>query len=151
MDPDPTDRSKAGAERRPITNGGGIPLAAKQTPANVQESCTVVALAEAIRSIRRPRGRPRKRPVRVVADKANDAVEIGRQFHRRGIGSLTARRVVEDRGLGRFRWVGERGLAWMNQLCGLRIRYEQRPDVHDASLTIGCILVCWNSVRSCFC
>jgi len=46
--------------------------------------------------------------------------------------------------LGVFRWVVERTIAWLHQFRRLRVRYERRADIHEAFLTVGCILVCWN-------
>jgi transposase len=46
--------------------------------------------------------------------------------------------------LGIFRWVVERTLAWLHQNRRLRIRYERRDDIHEAFLSIGCALICWN-------
>ena len=64
---------------------------------------------------------------------------------------LIARRGEGYRGLGRLRWVVERTLAWLNRFRRLRIRYERRADIHQAFLTIGCILICWNFVKRWFC
>jgi transposase len=36
-------------------------------------------------------------------------------------------------GLGRWRWVVERSFAWLNQFRRLRVRYEKRADIHEAS------------------
>ena len=32
-------------------------------------------------------------------------------------------------------------LAWLNQFRRLRVSYEKRPDIHEAFLRLGCILV----------
>ena len=87
----------------------------------------------------------------VVADKAYDSENIRRGLKRRGIGVLIARRGEGYRGLGRLRWVVERTLAWLNRFRRLRIRYERRADIHQAFLTIGCILICWNFIKRGFC
>ena len=52
--------------------------------------------------------------------------------------------VEHGSGLGRWRWVGERTFAWLNQFRRLRVRYEKRADIHEAFLSSGCTLVCWN-------
>ena len=38
----------------------------------------------------------------------------------------------------------ERTFAWLNQFRRLRIRYEKRADIHEAFLSLGCVLICWN-------
>jgi transposase len=45
-------------------------------------------------------------------------------------------------GLGVFRWVVERTLAWLQRFRRLELRYE-RADVHEAVLTLGCALNTW--------
>ena len=134
-----------------MTDGQGVPLAVKQTPANVHDSQVALDLVDAIPPIRQRRGRPRRRPVVVVGDKAYDSAQIRRRLRERRIGSLIARRGQKDWGLGRFRWVVERTLAWLSQFRRLRVRYEKRADIHQAFLTIGCILICWNFIQSGFC
>jgi hypothetical protein len=37
--------------------------------------------------------------------------------------------------------------AWLNQFRRLRVRYEKRADIHEAFLSLGCALVCWNFLR----
>ena len=134
-----------------MTDGQGVPLAVKQTPANVHDSQVALDLVDAIPPIRQRRGRPRRRPVVVVADKAYDSAQIRRRLRQRRIGSLIARRGQEDWGLGRFRWVVERTLAWLSQFRRLRVRYERRADIHQAFLTIGCILICWDFIQNGLC
>jgi len=56
-----------------------------------------------------------------------------------------------NRGIGKIRWVVERTVAWLNQLGRLRIRYERRPEIHEALLLLGCALICWNFLQPGFC
>lgn len=88
-------------------------------------------------------GRPRRRPDRVQGDRAYDSQPHRRELHRRGIASVLARRGAEHgSGLGTTRWVVERSLSWLHQFRRLRIRWERRPDIHEALLTLACILIC---------
>ena len=48
--------------------------------------------------------------------------------------------------LGRHRWVVERTLAWLNRFRRLTVRYERRADIHQAFLTLGCALICFNAL-----
>jgi len=60
----------------------------------------------------------------------------------RGIEALLpAKGTDEDRALGTVRWVVERTIAWLHQFRRLRVRYERRADIHQAFLTLGCILI----------
>jgi transposase len=50
-------------------------------------------------------------------------------------------------GLGVFRWVVERTLAWLHRFRRLALRYERRADVHEAFLTFGCALITWRYLK----
>jgi transposase len=70
----------------------------------------------------------------------------------RGIEPVLAERHTEHgSGLGVWRWVVERTLSWLHQFRRLRIRYEKLPEVHDAFLQIGCILICYRFLTASFC
>ena len=40
-----------------------------------------------------------------------------------------------------------RVFAWLNQFRRLRVRYEKRADIHGTFLSLGCALMCWQSLR----
>ena len=60
---------------------------------------------------------------------------------------LAMRRTEHGSGLGRWRWVVERTFAWLSQFRRLRVRYDKRADIHEAFLSLGCALICWQSLR----
>jgi transposase len=60
---------------------------------------------------------------------------------------LAMRRTAHGSGLGRWRSVVERTFAWLNQFRCLRVRYEKQADIHAAFLSLGCALICWQSLR----
>ncbi len=96
-----------------------------------------------------PRGRPRCRPDSVLGDRAYDAERIRRALRSRQIlPRLAMRNTKHGSGLGRLRWVVERTFAWLNQFRRLRVRYEKRPDMHLAFLTLACILICWKFLQA---
>ncbi len=144
----PTDRGKRGSKRHLIVDGRGTPLAIRHTAANTHETTLLAEMVDAIPPIRRPRGRPRRRPAKVHADKADDSRKNRRQLRTRGIIPRIARRGIESsERLGRHRWVVERTLAWLNRFRRLKVRYERRADMHQAFLTIGCSLLCWDAIQ----
>ncbi len=108
-------------------------------------------LVDAIWPIRGPRGRPgrpRKRPKKLHADKGYDFRRCREALRTRGIKIRIGRRTVDSsERLGRYRWVGERTLSWLNRYRRLKVRYERRADVHQAFLELGCALICWNQVK----
>jgi transposase len=77
-----------------------------------------------------------------------DAAAIRRGLQTRHIVPLLAiRRTAHGSGLGRWRWVVERTFSWLNQFRRLRVRYDKRADIHEAFLSLGCALICWQSLR----
>src|SRR5438874_788552 len=60
---------------------------------------------------------------------------------------VAMRRTKHGSGLGRWRWVVERTFAWLHQFRRLRVRYDKRADIHEAFLSLGCALICWQSLR----
>ena len=132
-----------------ICDGHGVPLAIQLTGANRNDSQQALALVDAIPHLQGERGRPRHRPVCVVADRGYDTEAIRRGLRIRGMRPWLAKRNTEHgSGLGRWRWVIERTFAWLNQFRRLRVRYEKRADIHEAFLTLGCALICWHFLRA---
>jgi len=128
-----------------IGDRGGIPLAARLTGANRHDSMVVEELIDAVPPIKQPSGQRRKRPAKLHADKAYDIPRCRRFLHRRRIGVRIARKGIESSArLGRHRWVIERTMAWLSRYRRLTIRDERRVDIHQAFLTLGCALICFN-------
>jgi transposase len=128
-----------------VVDRKGIPLAVRLTAANVHDSMVFEDLIDGIEPIKRPRGRPRKRPEKLHADKAYDDKKCARALRKRGIKRRIARKGVESsKKLGRHRWIVERTLAWIAKYRRLTIRYERRDDIHEAFLSLGCSLICLN-------
>ena len=108
-------------------------------------------MIDAIEPIRRPRGRPgrpRKRPDKLHANKAYASRHNRQALRQRGITPRIARPGIDSsQRLGRFRWVVERSLGWLNRFRRLVIRYERRGDIHLAFLDLGCALICLNVLQ----
>jgi transposase len=145
--PNATDRRKLGSKHHVITDANGIPFAVKVTGANRHDVTQLLPLVESIPPIAGKVGHPRKRPDCVQGDRAYDSQPHRDVLHKLGIDSVLAkRRTNNGSGLGVFRWVVERTLSWLHQFRRLRVRYERRDDIHEAFLTIGCILICSNFI-----
>ena len=118
------------------------------SPANRHDCLLLAPTLEAVPGVRHGRGRPRKRPDKLHADKAYDSNRCRRECRQRGVMPRIARKGIESsQRLGRHRWVVERTHAWLNRLRRLTVRYERRKDIHLAFTTLGCALVCLNQVR----
>jgi len=107
------------------------------TAANVHDTMVFEELIDAVESIKRPgRGRPRKRPEKLHADKASDDKKCKGALRRRGIKSRIARKGVESsEKLGRHRWVVKRTLAWLSILIGSLIRSSRGTAVVASETT----------------
>ncbi len=117
--------------------------------ANVHDSKVFEELIDAVAPVKHPgRGRPRRRPEKLRADKAYDFARCREGLRRRGIKSRIARRGKDSsERLGRHRWV-VRTLAWLARYRRLSVRYERRADIHEAFLHLGCALVCLCCARA---
>jgi len=125
----------------------GLPLATLLTGANRHDTVVFEELIDAIPLIKQAHGRRRKRPEKLHADKAYDIPRCRRALSRRHIRVRIARKGVDSsEKLGRHRWVVERTLAWLNRFRRLTVRYERRTDIHQAFLTLGCALICFNAL-----
>jgi transposase len=143
--PNPTDRAKPGSKRHLLVDRNGVPLAVWLTAANVHDGEVFEDLIESVPPLRRPggRGRPKRRPAKLHADKAHDNRRCRAYLRRRGIACRIARKGIESsEKLGRYRWVVERTLAWLARFRRLAIRYERLADLHLAFLDLACALTC---------
>jgi transposase len=141
--PSPVDRARPGSKHHLIVDRHGTPLAVTLTGGNRHDVTQLLPLLDAIPSIRGLRGRPRRKPRRLYADRRYDFNKYRRLLWKRGIKPLIARRgVAHGSGLGKVRWVVERTFAWLHQFKRLRTRYERRADLHQCLLDLACSLIC---------
>ena len=104
--PNPIDRGKPGSKRHLLVDRAGLPLAVLLTAANLHDSKALNDLVDAVRPVRQRRGRPRRRPHKLHADKGYDYPRSRRDLRARGIVPRIARRGIEtSQRLGRHRWV----------------------------------------------
>ena len=126
-----------------LTDGNGVPIVAKTTAANRHDVTELLNLVNDVPAIQGKVGASRYRFAELYADRAYDSNPHREALREIGTIPKIARRNTEHgSGLGVYRWVVERTLSWLHQFRRLRIRYERRDDIHDAFLTIGCILIC---------
>ena len=128
-----------------------MPLTIALTGAHVHDSKVFEDLIDSITPVKGKRGRPRRRPEKLHADKGYDYPRCRRFLRKRGIKARIARRGVESsERLGRHRWVVERTLAWLSRCRRLCVRYERRADIHEAFLVLCCALICLSYLRHAF-
>ena len=125
MGANPVDRGKPGSKLHLVCDGGGLPLAAVVTAANVNDTTMFQAVVGDLPPVRTPAGR-RTRPTKVHADKGYDSRANRAYLRRRGIRARIARREVESsRRLGRHRWKVERSLSWLSCWRRLAGRWDR--------------------------
>ena len=121
------------------------------TGGNRNDVTQLIPLLEALRGrpVAGKIGRPRRKPDQLIADRGYDHDKYRRLLWARGVKPVIARRrTAHGSGLGRHRWVVERGFAHLHNFRRLRTRYERDPEIHIAFLTLACAILCWRRLRS---
>ncbi len=130
-----------------VVDGEGTPLGLTISGANRNDAKMLEPTLDAVPPVRGRRGRPRKRPDKLHADKGYDHRFCRRACRARGIIPRIARRGIEDSTrLGRHRWKVERTLAWMARFRRLAVRYERRADIHLAFNTLAAAIICMSQI-----
>ena len=132
-----------------MTEGEGLPLAFDVTGASVSEVTVGLDMVGRVR-VPRPRGRPKKRPDSLAADKSYDSAEFRRELRRRGNPpSVPQRHWPGRKRTGRppkmypvstCRWKVEPTYGWLDNWRRLVVRYDGQADVCIAFLTVACFM-----------
>lgn len=131
-----------------LTDGQGIPLAVSLTGGNRNDVTQLLPLLDKVPPVAGTVGRPRKRPDLLFADRGYDHDIYRRQVRQRGIRPVIAERgQPHGTGLGTFRYVVERTIAWLHGFRRLRIRWERRDDIHEAFLGLAACLITHRHVQ----
>jgi transposase len=134
-----------------LVDASGIPLAITLTGGHRHDVTQLIPLLDnlAARPVSGKAGRPRQKPDQLLADRGYDYSKHRRLLWARGIKPVIAKRgAPHGSGLGRQRWVVERGFAHLHNFRRLRIRYERNPDIHTAFLTLACAILCHRRLQS---
>jgi IS5 family transposase len=121
------------------------------TGANRHDSVVFEELVDSLPAVHGVKGRPRRWPDKLHADKGYDFQRCHEHLRSRGIKPRIARRGIErnDR-LGCHRWVVERTHAWYAGFGKLRIRFERSIETHMALLSLASCVICLrNLMRFC--
>jgi transposase len=140
----PVDRGKPGTKLHLVCDGGGLPLTAVVTAANVNDTTMFQAVVADIPPVRTPAGRRRTRPGTVHADKGYASQANRAWLRRRGIRPRIARRGIESSArLGRHRWRVERSLSWLSCFRRLQVRWDRYSGRFFAFVLVACAVVCF--------
>jgi hypothetical protein len=120
--------------------------------ANTPDHKLLERTLDAIPYVQGTRGRPKHKPDKLHADKGYDYPDCHFLLEVLNIKDRIARKGIEPRDkLGRYRWVVERTLSWLNRNRRLKVRYEVRGDITQAFLSIACALLCFHKIESELC
>jgi IS5 family transposase len=140
----PVDRGKPGSKLHLVCDGGGLPLTAVVTAANVNDTAAFQAVMDDVPPIRTPAGRRRTRPAKIHADKGYDSHANRIYLRRRGIRPRIARRGVESSArFGHHRWKVERSLSWLSCWRRLAVRWDRDSGRWFAFVLLACAVVCF--------
>jgi transposase len=122
--------------------------------ANTAEVKLAEQTLETIR-VARPRGRPQRRPQKLVADRGYDSSAFRQALRRRGIRmcippkrrpahwrAKRGRLVVARKDDYRRRYTVERSFAWLGNCRRLLIRWERLFGVYRSFFTVAVLIVC---------
>ena len=131
-----------------MVDRAGTPLGLSLSGATRHDSLMLAPTLDVVPSVRHGPCRPRCHPDKLHADKAYDHQRCRAECQRRSIVPRIARHGVDvSERLGRYRWVVERTLAWLNRFRRLTVHHERRADIHLAFTTLGCALLCLSQIR----
>ena len=126
-----------------LTDAGGVPLVMQIAPANQHDGSTLLPLVIDLPAVPGKVGRPKQKPDRIVADKAFDDESLRMLVRWLGIEPVIPKRGTDENGLGKCNWFVERTISWLHQFRRLRIRWDRRPEIHQAFLTLAAAVICY--------
>ena len=143
--PNPTDRRKAGSKHHVLTDAHGIPLVARLTAANRHDVTQLLPLVDAMPPLARTRraagaqaaARPRRPRLRFAAASRPTLARAASPRNSPSAADRTAAAWAARAGSSSARSPG------CIDFADLAVRYERRPCIHEAFLTLACSLVCW--------
>ena len=139
-----------------LVDGQGTPLGVHLDSASPAEVRLLEKTLDSV-SIRRAHrpGRPRKRPDRLIADRAYDSNAAREDLVRRGIEPIIPCRSnnkvathQDGRKLRRYRhrWKVERSISWLFHFRRLVVRYEHDVTIFTGLVHLACALVAMRTV-----
>ena len=122
----------------------GLPLAVLVSGANRHDSIFVQPILDGLPAVKGAgRGRPRRRPGKLHADKGYDNRRVRCYLARRGITARIARRGIESsQRLGKHRWVVERTVGWLLAFRRLALRYDRTATTINALAKFAITVIC---------
>jgi transposase len=133
-----------------VVDGQGIPLGAYLDSASPSEVSLLETTIDKISVPRSGRGRPRKNPTRIIADKGYDSDPLRDRLAKRGIELICPYRknnkkmkYNDGRKLRRYkrRYKVERTFAWLQNFRRLVVRYDRLISIYQGFFHLACLLI----------
>ena len=128
-----------------LTDAAGVPLVVQMVAANQHDGTTMLPLVVNLPAVAGKPGRPKQKPGMAVADKAYDDRALRSILRWLGIEPILPKRGEDDHGLGVWRWYVERTISWLHQFRRLRTRWDRRPAIHQAFLSLAAGIICYRT------
>ena len=146
-------KSGKGTKWMVVVDGQGIPLGSTLASASPSEVKLAEKTLERVKVPRNGRGRPKKRPLQLIADKGYDSDPLRKRLKELKVDPIVPHRrnrkrpkVQDGRKLKRYRrrWIIERTFAWLGNYRRLLVRQERRIDIYRAFFHLACIMIVLN-------
>ena len=133
-----------------VVDGQGVPLGAHLDSASPSEVTLLETTIDKIAVPRAGRGRPRKNPKRIIADKGYDSDPLRDRLAERGIELICPyrknnqkRKYHDGRKLRRYkrRWTVERTFAWLQNFRRLVVRWDRKLTMYQGFFHLACLLI----------
>jgi len=134
-----------------VVDGQGLPLGKHLCSASPHEArLAETTLATICVSRRTHAGRPRQKPLRLIADRGYASDPLRKRLAARGIELIAPHRwnrskpVTQDgRALRRYRrrWKIERSFTWLGNFRHLVVRYDRSLTIYSAFFHIACFII----------
>jgi transposase len=133
-----------------VVDGKGVPLGNHLDSASPAEIKLLEKTLNNIAVPRKGRGRPRKNPRRLIADKGYDSDGLRKRLKRRGIDMISPYRSMnkkqkyyDGRKMRRYkrRYKVERTFSWIGNNRRLVVRWDRDIVVYNAFFHIACLII----------
>jgi transposase len=136
-----------------VVDGQGIPIGSTLASASPAEVKLAEETLETVNVPRNGRGRPKKRPLRLIGDKAYDSDPLRKRLKKVKIDLIVPHRknrkrpkMQDGRKLRRYRkrWKVERTFSWLSNFRRLVVRYERLIEVYSGFFHLACLMIVLN-------
>ena len=133
-----------------VVDGQGVPLGGTIASASPAEVKLAEETINTIKVPRKGRGRPKKRPERIIADKGYDSDNLRIRLSFLSIHLISPHKKnrknaykQQDRVMVRYkrRWIVERTFSWLSSFRRLVVRYDRLVTLYRAFFHLACIII----------